>query len=52
MFDIHQYGSTILDELKTRKDSEDVCFSDIVRGKDPHEICRMFTASLQLVSKS
>ena len=50
MFDIHQYSEHIIDVLKLHEESEDVPFTEIVSGKDPHEICRIFTASLQLVS--
>ncbi|XP_050410289.1 condensin-2 complex subunit H2 isoform X2 [Patella vulgata] len=46
-FDIHQYGSQILDELtvKTR-----VKFAHIAAGKPDHEICRLFSSLLQLVN--
>ena len=46
-FDINIYGSFILDNLEKKKT---VPFKQIVKHKPTFEICRIFLASLMLVS--
>lgn len=47
-FDIHKYGSSILEELPEK--NEIIPFRNIVMNKQHYQICRLFLASLQLAN--
>lgn len=47
-FDIHEYGTSVLDTLSTDKE---VSFKDIVNKKRPNEIARCFQSCLELANK-
>ncbi|XP_057957889.1 condensin-2 complex subunit H2 [Malania oleifera] len=50
-FDIHEYGEKILDKLALEVDNRNaVSFSDIVSGREKHDVARTFSALLQLVN--
>lgn len=44
-FDIHHYGSQIMDNLSKDENKK---FSDVIQGKSGSEVCRYFLATLQL----
>ncbi|XP_074659993.1 condensin-2 complex subunit H2-like [Tubulanus polymorphus] len=47
-FDIHSYGSAVLESFPTK--SRSVSFNDIAKTQTPHEVCRLFAATLQLAN--
>jgi condensin-2 complex subunit H2 len=52
-FDIHTYGSQIVEDLDhtmRQTESEWISFVDLVNGKTRYDICRIFSAMLQLAN--
>lgn len=52
-FDINKYGDDVLNvvhEKRAKEKTEKLPFEEIVCGRETYDVCRMFLASLQLVS--
>lgn len=49
-FDIHEYGEVVLERLSLGEDESLMSFTDVVKGREKHDIARTFSALLQLVS--
>ncbi|KAF9622188.1 hypothetical protein IFM89_030046 [Coptis chinensis] len=50
-FDIHEYGTRVLDKLSLEEESGNgMSFANVVRGQQKHDVVRTFSALLQLVN--
>ncbi|KMS98964.1 hypothetical protein BVRB_3g067040 [Beta vulgaris subsp. vulgaris] len=49
-FDIHEYGEVVLERLSLGEDESLMSFTDVVKGREKHDIARTFSALLQLVN--
>lgn len=49
-FDIKSYGEEFKESIPEEKKEEDIKFEELVKEKEPFEVCRYFTAMLQLVN--
>lgn len=50
MFDIKSYGEELKESIPEERKEEVINFDEIVKEKEPFEVCRYFTAMLQLVN--
>ncbi|XP_070554429.1 condensin-2 complex subunit H2-like [Ptychodera flava] len=49
-FDIHHYGTVILDSFEPENGKTMLPFQEITKQREPYEVCRLLLASLQLAN--